>query len=300
MKRILCLAAGILVVVPILAEQPVGLPIPIAGPTPTLGELLTTTQAMRAQQATVVNAGAEFNYQLLVDVAINAPGRFGTMYRSDYFLSNIRSVNQEVLIGWIAAGVNNAGASTQRFSLNANTVYSIPDFLSGGSGRLSQTGVGAILITCVLPGTSTPDLFGLVAGSLRIWTQETASSSGTNSFTLNAVNPNTIHGNVGALVFGARQNNDFRANYGLVNLDPVNSRAWTVTAIAGNTSSWTVTLPPVSMQQYATPSSVAPTSSGYFLYQFNPTLTTDFQWSGFVNSADNITGDAWFNIAFWF
>src|SRR5262249_17555134 len=118
MKRILCLAAGILVVVPILAEQPVGLPIPIAGPTPTLGELLTTTQAMRAQQATVVNAGAEFNYQLLVDVAINAPGRFGTMYRSDYFLSNIRSVNQEVLIGWIAAGVNNAGASTQRFSLN--------------------------------------------------------------------------------------------------------------------------------------------------------------------------------------
>lgn len=299
MKRILCLAAGFLAVVPVLAEQAVGLPVPIEGPTPTIGELLRTTQAMRAQQATAVNAGAEFNYQLLVAVAVNSPGLGGTFFRSDYFLSNIRSLNQEVLIGWIAAGVDNSGAPTTRFSLNANTVYSIPDFLSGGSGRISQTGVGSILITAVQTGTSTVDFGGMISGSLRISTNQPG-SSGTNSFTLNAVNPNTIHGDVNAIVFGCRQNTAFRANYGLVNLDTVNSRTWTVTAIAGNTSSWSITLPPVSMSQFATPSSVSPTSTGYFIYQFTPTLTTDFQWYGFTNSADNITGDAWFNAAFWF
>jgi hypothetical protein len=297
MKRILCLAAGFLAVAPVLAEQPMGQPVPIAGPTPTIGELLTTTQAMRAQQATAVNAGAEFNYQILMPVAINAPGRNGTFFKTDYVGANIRSVSQEVLIGWIAAGVNNAGAPTQRFMLAANTVYSIPDFLNG---TFNQSGVGAVLITSVQPGTSTPDFSGLVAGYTRIWTVQPGASSGTNSFTITSVNPNTIHGDVNAIIVGVRQNNDFRANYGLVNLDPVNSRTWNVSAIAGNSSSWQVTLPPVSMQQYATPSSVTPTSSGYFLFQLTPTLTTDFQWYGFANSADNITGDAWFSAAFWF
>jgi len=218
------------------------------------------------------------------------------MYRSDYFASNIRSTNQEILVGWIAAGVNNAGAPTMRFSLNANTVYSIPDFLSGGSGRLNQTGVGSILITGVLPGTSTPDTSAMIAGSMRIWTMENATSSGTNSFTLNAANPNRIQGDVNVIVFGVRQDNNFRTNYTLVNLDPVNSRSWTVTAIAGNTSSWTVSLPPVSMQQFATPSSVVHTSTGYFLYQFTPTFTgSSPQWSASGQSADNVTGDAWHN-----
>jgi hypothetical protein len=299
MKRILYLAAGILAAAPVIAEQPVGLPTPVAGPTPTIGELLRATQGMRAQQTNAPAAGGEFNYQILVPIAINAPGRNGTFFRSDYFASNIRAINQEVLIGWISAGVNNAGASTSRFSLNASTVYSIPDFLGGGTGRLNQTGVGSILITAVLTGSSTPDPAGMISGSLRISTME-PTSTGTNSFTLNAVNPNTIRGDVNALVFGLRQNNDFRANYGLVNLDPVNSRTWTVTGIAGNTTSWSVTLPPVSMQQFAVPSSVAPTSTGYLLLQYTPTLTTDFQWYGFANTADNVTGNAWFNAAFWF
>ena len=301
MKRFSSLAAWLLVVAPAFAEQPVpGLPVPIGGPTPTIGDLLRTSQAaVRPQQANAAAAGPEFNYQILVPVAINAPGRNGTFFRSDYFLSNIRGISQEVLIGWIAAGVNNASAPTQRFSLNANTSYSIPDFLSGGSGRINQSGVGSILITGVMPSTSSVDFSAQISGSLRIWTMEPG-STGTNSFTLNAVNPNTIHGDVNALVFGLRQNDAFRANYGLVNLDPVNSRTWTVTSIAGNTTSWSVTLPPVSMGQFALPATVAPTSTGYQLLQYTPSLTTDFQWYGFANSADNVTGDAWFNAAFWF
>lgn len=301
MKRFMSLAAWVLAISPVFAEQPAAeLPVPIPGPTPTIGELLRTSQAaVRPRGANAVAAGAEINYQILVPVAINAPGRNGTFFHSDYFLWNVRTISQEVLIGWIAAGVNNAGAPTQRFSLNANTVYSNSDFLSGGSGRLNQTGVGSILITAVQTGTSTPDFGGQISGSLRIWTTE-PTSTGTNSFTLNAVNPNTIHGDVNALVFGLRQNDAFRANYGLVNLDPVNSRTWTVTAIAGSSSSWSVTLPPVSMQQLALPSSVTPTSNGYLLLQYTPSLASDFQWYGFANSADNITGDAWFNAAFWF
>lgn len=300
MKPFLCVAAAILAVRTVFAEQPMVLPAPSAGPTATIGEVLLASQAgMRAQRAAAIAAGAEFNYQILVPVAINAPGRNGTFFRSDYFISSVRSLSQDILIGWIAAGVDNAGALTQRFTLSPNTVYSIPDFLGSGYGGIDKTGVGSILITAVLPGTSTPDLSGQISGSVRIWTIQPGASEGTNSFTVTAINPNTIQGDVQALVFGVRQNDAFRANYGLVNLDPVNSRTWTVTAVAGNSSSWTVTLPPVSMQQFAVPSTVAPTSSGYFFLQYTPALT-GFQWYGFANTADNFTGDAWFTPAFWF
>jgi hypothetical protein len=299
MKPIFCIAVGILVVAPLVA-QTIEMPAPSAGPTATLGELLLASQeGMRAQRATAV-ADSEFNFQILVPVAVNSPGLNGTFYRSDYFLANGRPLTQDILVGWIAAGVDNASAATQRFTLNPSTVYSIQDVLGNPSVGLNKTGLGSILITAVLPGSSTPDLSGQIAGSIRIWTPQPGGAAGTNSFTANAINPNSIHGDVNAVVFGVRQNAAFRTNYGLINLDPVNSRSWTVTAVAANTTSWTVMLPRVSMQQVALPGTITPTGDGYFFLQYTPLFTTDSQWNAFANSADNVTGDAWFNLAFRF
>ena len=48
-----------------------------------------------------------FSDQILVPVAINASGRNNTFFRSDYLLSNGRGATQEILVGFIAAGVTN-------------------------------------------------------------------------------------------------------------------------------------------------------------------------------------------------
>src|SRR5262249_40578164 len=221
-------------------------------------------------------------------------------YKTDYFLANFRSVDQEVLIGWIPAGVSGAGSAAQRFRLTANTIYSIPDFLAGGSGRLSQTGVGSILVTGGLTRTNTFASNDYVVGLSRVWTQQPG-SSGTTSFASWSPPSDALHGDVLAILVGLRQNADFRSNYALVNLDPVNTRGWTISYLSGGPSS-PVSLPPMSMQQIAVPSTVTSTSTGYISIGATPfsTPTTDLRWAFIGTSADNTTGDPWITLAYKF
>jgi hypothetical protein len=92
---------------------------------------------------------------------------------------------------------------------------------------------------------------------------------------------------------GSRQNSDFRANWLAWNLDTV-PRQFTGTFVGGNTVQASVSLPPLSMQELAVPSTLVPTANGYFLSAFFPNDNADFPWNAGVVTADNITGDAWF------
>ena len=303
MKRFLFFMVLVLATVPMLAAESEGLP-PSAGPTPTLGQLMASLPAARSARSTegiVLGSGYGFEPQILVPVVIRAAGRNGTFFETDYFLVNGRGAAQDILIGFLPSGVPGATQATQRFSLAANTSYSITDFLGAGTGRLNLSGVGSLLVTGVLTGSSNADTNAQLYGAARIWTMEPG-STGTNSFTEWAVAPGVIHGSGESIVIGARQNTDFRANYGLVNLDTVNSRTWTidVRTAGGGSVQTTTTIPPLSMGQVAVPSSLVPGSNGYLIFNFTPSLSTDFPWYAFGTSADNITGDAWYSVGIQF
>jgi hypothetical protein len=297
MKRSLFLATLILVLVaPILAAADILEK--AEGPTPTLGELMSKQPATRSSEGIITGSGYGFASQLLVTVVIRAPGKNNTFYITDYFLMNGLGAAQDVLIGFMPSGVTGVNQPTYRYQLAANTTYSIPDFLGSGSGDLNlNNAVGSLLITAVLPGTSTMDTNGQLYSAARIWTQEPG-SSGTNSFTEWAVEPGVIHGPGEAAVIGARQNSGFRANYILVNLDVVNARTWTVTFITttGSTATATTTIPPLSMGEVAVPSSVDGGSNGYLLMHFFPPSSMIAPWNAIATTADQITGDAWLSV----
>jgi hypothetical protein len=299
MKQIPILAVLAFASCPLLAADFVyGPPPKSPGPTATLGEVVASRAGVQAQGTPLApGCGYGFSDQLLIPVIINTAGQNGTFFNFDYVIVNGRPQAQDILVGILPAGVSGVGQPTFRFTLNANTIYSIPEYLGGGSGRLSYNGVGSLLVIAVMPGTTTADPSGFLVGSARIWTREPG-STGTNSFTLWSTAPGSTAGNASALSVGVRQNSDFRSNYGIVNLDPFNSHTWTVNIIGGGAPlSGMVTVLPLSMQLLAAPSTLIPSSSGYFVYTFNPSVSLSSPWSAFGVTADNVTGDAWFSPA---
>ena len=294
MKRFLFSMVAVLCASPSLAAGVASdLPVVVPGPPATIADMVATRPGVQPRPMIAAPGGYGFSDQILVPGAINASGTLNTFFHTDYFLSNGRNAIQEILVGFIAAGVTNVGQPATRFQLNANGSYAITDFLGTGTGRLNKTGVGSLLITGVLPGTNTNDSNARLYGAARIWTFEPG-STGTNSFTEWAVDPRANHGDFNAIAAGARQNDAFRANFGLINLDTTRSRTFTVMFFAGSTASMTVTLPPLSMAELAVPA-FTPTDTGYFLFDVFPNDLDDFFWTAFVVTADNITGDAWYS-----
>src|ERR1700737_4925529 len=152
MKRFLILTGAFVLASPLFAERITHeAPAVAFGPPATVADMLASQPAPRTLGA-FPGGSYSFNPSILVTVVINAAGRNGTFFRTDYFLVNGRGVPQEILVGFLAAGVTNAGAPAQRFVANANTAYAIDDYLGMGTGRLNQTGVGSHLDEPALRG----------------------------------------------------------------------------------------------------------------------------------------------------
>jgi hypothetical protein len=143
----------------------------------------------------------------------------------------------------------------------------------------------------------------LLAAEARIWTSAPG-SSGTNSFSESAVVPGLIQGGLDVVVLGARQNSDFRTNFGLINLSTGASTAFQVTVegaqndIVFNDFSFDVL--PLSLSFVAVPQFTPfplPTDNGYIVIGFHPVVfpPPPLVWYGFATSADNTTGDAWYS-----
>jgi hypothetical protein len=237
--------------------------------------------------------------EILLPVVINASGLNGTFFKTDGFFANFRNANQEVLVRFVTSGISGAGETPIRTSINALTNVAAVDLLGPESGQLARSGVFALLITAVLPGTNTVDPNGKLLAMFRIWTPQPG-SAGTTSFGAWGPPSDNIHGFNGAIALGLRQSTAFRTNVGLVNLDPVNTRSWTITILsAGTPTNIPIALAPLSMQLIAVPATITPSPNGYIAVTFVPSAVpaTDFRWSAFGVSADNITGDSWLNLA---
>jgi hypothetical protein len=293
MTKLLSFAVSILAGLPLLGlDQGSESPAPISGPPVAIADMVAGSAAVRPSSIT---AGFGPDSEVLLPVVINTPGLLGTFFKTDGFFANYRDSNQEVLVRFIPQGVS--AAAPLRLPINALTNVAAVDLL--GSEGLSRTGVGALLLTGVLPGTDTVDTSAKLHALFRIWTPQPG-SAGTTSFGAWGPPSDNIHGFNGAIALGLRQNTAFRTNVGVVNLDPVNTRTWTVTIRSGGTPTiLTITLPPLSMQLAAVPTTITPTENGYLSVTYVPSATpaTDFRWSAFGVTADNVTGDSWLSLA---
>ena len=271
-------------------------PAPISGSPATIADMAAGSAVVQPLRST---SGFGPDYEVLLPVVINAPGLNGTFFKTDGFFANFRNISQEVLVRFITQGVSAAGQPPLRLSIDPLVNIAAADLLGPESGELSRTGVGALLITAVLPGTNTVDTGAQLLAQFRIWTPQPG-SAGTASFGAWGPPSDNIHGSNGAIALGLRQNAGFRTNIGIVNLDPVNTRSWTVTIRStGTPTSSTIALEPLSMQLIAVPATISPSPNGYLAVTYVPFATpaTDFRWSAFGVTADNVTGDSWLSLA---
>jgi hypothetical protein len=262
----------------------------VTGPPATAADILAARRTARAIKPQVIITSASLE-SFLLPAAIDSPGKNGTFFRTDFFVTNNRQSDQEILISWLPQGVSAAGLAASRFSLSANTVYLISDFLAGGAGKLSESGVGSLLVTGVVSGTNTADSNAVLEGGDRIWTFEPG-SNGTNSFTMEG-QFGDVFGTSTATAIGLRQDASFRANVGLVNLDTSAAHTWTVRVVGtnGQETTFNVNVPALSMVQTAVPAAFAP---GNLFVEFTPDAgMAGEEWAAYGVSADNTTGDAW-------
>ena len=114
----------------------------------------------------------------------------------------------------------------------------------------------------------------------RIWTPQPG-STGTVSQSFPAVSLFDSVDNFTAFALGLRQDASYRTNVGVVNLDSA-VHTWTITSLNTNA---TMTL------QTGVPASFAGTSGNLSLTYDVP--DTNFTWSAYASSVDNVTGDGW-------
>ncbi len=210
-------------------------------------------------------------------------GAGGTFFRSDVTIFNHRDIDQDVAIGFLAQGVDNSAEPLDIFTFDANTPVIQRDLV----GFLGKSGLGTVLVLAV-DANGDPDPDGLIDGFSRIWTAQPG-AAGTVSQGFPSVSLLDSSGSIAASALGLRHDSGFRTNVGIVNLDTVAAHTWTVEVNSlGGTTSFTVTVPPVSMRQQ-----VIPTGNWSDLVLAIHTNDGGFWWSGYGATVDNISGDSW-------
>jgi len=220
----------------------------------------------------------------IIPIAGNAQGSGGTFFRSDVSIANYRGATQKIGVGWLAAGLNNTTSPLQYFTIPANTVANLNDFVGV---TLGKSGLGGVFVEGV-DSANNLDTNASLDGFSRIWTPQPG-SSGSVSQNFDAVSLTDSIGSLTAYVIGLKQSSSFRTNVGIVNLDSV-AHTWTIrSAITGATSTLTV-------QPYSVSQGGAAAGSGDSNGNVALTLNSDgfgFYWSAYGSSTDNVTGDGW-------
>ena len=228
----------------------------------------------------------DYSANFLIPGAGSVQGSNGTFFRSDLSISNLRSVDQVIGVGWMAQAVDNRAALLTYFLIPANTTSNQDDFVGIALGK---SGLGAIIVfasTASSPHTN--DSAGQLNAFSRIWTYQPG-SSGTVSQGFPAISLTDSIGSLVGRIIGLKQSSQYRTNIGIVNLDSV-QHTWTVRSIATG-ALFSITVPAVSMNQQA-----APANSGSAAGNAAYALQSDgfgFWWSAYGTSVDNITGDGW-------
>lgn len=159
-----------------------------------------------------------------------------------------------------------------------------------------QSGIGSIIVTG-LTGAGTVDSTAALYVNARIWTPEPG-VAGTTSQSFPAVPVSLINTPVAALfaVGGADDPANYRVNVGIVNIDPTNAQTFVISVPgAGSTQTFTVTIPPMSMQQISLGSNLSTTAQ--ISIQNATGSGRSNSWLAYASTVNNVTGDAWSELA---
>jgi len=263
-------------------ERPVGAPAELGDAVQSVrADFPQRTGGVRQRVVTVYTSDSAF----LITIAGNTAGSGGTYFRSDVVIANYRGVTQNIGIGWMALGADNTHVPLVYFTIPANTIASLDDFVNT---TLHKTGLGGILVFGVDSGGNN-DSGADLDGFSRIWTPQPG-SSGSVSQNFDAVSLTDSIGSLTAYIIGLKQSASFRSNVGVVNLDTV-SHTWTVRSVQTGAVT-TLTVPPYSVVQTGVAAGSATGSNA----NFGVTVNSDgfgFWWSAYASSSDNVTGDGW-------
>jgi hypothetical protein len=229
--------------------------------------------------------------QLLIPAAGSTPGANGTFWRSDIAVANFADRDQLVQLRWLPQG--GSATFSKVITLHRLDFVRSNDFVAE---ILGQSGLGAILVSGVTIIGDLDPTAALYVQS-RIWTPLTG-STGTMSQNLPAIPTSTIDTPDAAVMFpGVLGSGNYRLNVGIVNLDPTNAQTINITILFGPFGNFSVNVivPPLGMQQ-------ASLGQGFFFPQLPITNITDSstksdRWVAYVSTIDNITGDAWADLA---
>ena len=229
--------------------------------------------------------------QVLILAAGSTPGQNGLFFRSDITIVNLATHDQTVLLQWLPQ-VGASSASNTLITINALSGVRSADFVRD---IMNQSGLGSIIVSGVTINGAADSTARLVVNA-RIWTPQPG-TNGTTSQSFPVIPVNTINTPAAALfaVGGADDPPNYRVNVGLVNLDPNNAQAFFVN-VGGSPAGQKITLPPMTMQQILMGTGLASTAQISVQNQ-TPDATRSNLWSAYSSTINNITGDAWSELA---
>lgn len=222
----------------------------------------------------------------LIPAAGSVAGSNGTFFKSDLTIGNFNGTTQNIAVGWLQTGKDNSKAPLTYFTVPANSIVTINDFVGT---TLKTSGLGALLILAVDAGGQNTDTEAFIDGFSRIWTPQPG-SAGTVSQSFPSVSLFDSADNFTAFAIGLRQDSSFRTNVGVVNLDTA-PHTWTITSLNATGKSFTMTVPPYSLAQTGVPADFGGTGGNLSVTFDVP--DTQFFWSAYASSVDNVTGDGW-------
>lgn len=236
---------------------------------------------------------------VLIPVAGDVPGAFGTQFQTDVTVANRTGSTVRVAFFWLPQGRSGSitvPVHTMELAPTSTTFF--PRFVSD---TLEQTGLGAFIARAVNDDGST-NQNGRIDVYARIWTPTPTGvgtySQGVYGTTLTGPGTDDLQP-IPAWVYGLRQDAGFRTNYGIVNLS-AEPRTFTVTATGETGARFTrdITIPGASMIHEPLPptQSFGPLTLEMVIHYVIPPAVS-LPWAGFASSVDNFTGDAWYSKA---
>ncbi len=230
--------------------------------------------------------------QILIPAAGSTAGANGTFFRSDISIVNLTPRDQQVTLRWLPqAGAGTAVVNT--ITIAARSGIRSADFVHD---YLNTSGLGALVISGMTPNGFLDSTAALNVNS-RIWTTQPG-TDGTTSQSFPAIPLSTINTPSAALfaVGGPDDPMKYRVNVGVVNLDPNNAQTFVVSVPSVTPPlAYILTVPSLSMQQLSL-GSVSPTAQ-VSIQNATPAATRSNLWTAYASTVDNITGDAWSEMA---
>lgn len=232
--------------------------------------------------------------RILIPVAGDAAGANGTHFRSDIQIINFRNVAQNVSIWWYPQGQTGDAEPVRNLSISARSGITSEDFVSN---VLQRSGIGAIEIVAIEADGAGIDGDGELHATARIWTPQPNVANGTmaQTFPAIAMSPSSVQTK---WIFGVRRTDQYRLNVGVAHNAP-SPQTFRITIIPSaapsNIEVLELNVPARSMQQVSMPGASVGSVQVSIQNLSSPASTV---WQGWASSIDNVTGDAWSQMAF--